>query len=316
VDLALLFRPLDWYVPGMTSCGRTSSRRARWAPASVLAVVALAGCGASRATGSSVGIAPPASPVPDGSATTAAPAGPANPTGAPSTELPLFFIRDGKLGVARRAMPADANIVTNALGSLLAGPTASEEQAGLSTAIPSLTRVRSTALMGDVVVINLSGSFSALGPETSPELRLAQIVYTVSIFPVRVLFQIDGQPARAVGGFVLPDRPLTRDDFAAWAPPVLVESVGPGELLTAATEISGSTAASEAGVGVRVTDAGGQVLFEGATTSAKGRGARHEFTTSAPFAATAPGPGTLTVWELSPAPGVAPLVLTIPVQLS
>ena len=54
--------------------------------------------------------------------------------------------------------------------------------------------------MDDVVVINVSGSFAALGPVASTELRLAPIVYTVSMFPVRVLLQIDGQPARSSAG--------------------------------------------------------------------------------------------------------------------
>ena len=223
-------------------------------------------------------------------------------------------MRDGKLGVARRQLPADVNIVTNALDSLLAGPSAAETDAGLSTAIPNLTRVRGTGLMGDVLVVNLSGSYSALGPQFSSELRVAQIVYTVSVFPVRVLFQIDGQPARAIGGFILPDRPVTRDDFASWAPPVLVETIGPNERLTPTTPISGSTAAAGTGVGIRVTDAAGNVVYEGSTTSAKGRGVRHAFETAAPFTA-APGPGTLTVSELNPAPSTQPLVLTIPVQL-
>jgi spore germination protein GerM len=327
----------------MTRPGRSSSRRGQRVPtAAALALVVLAASGCATA-GSTVAVGPPTA-----AATTAATTGatvavspvvapalaPANPGPAPaaspsptttppptapptpSTELPIYFVRDGKLGVARRSLPADLNLVNNTLGSLLAGPTPSEEQAGLSTAIPSLTRVQSTTLMDDVAVVNLTGSFSALGPQTSPELRLAQIVYTLSSFPVRVQFQIDGQTARAVGGFALPDRPLTRDDFAAWAPPILVESVGPGEVLTAASVISGSTAVAGAGVGVRVTDASGLVLFDVATTAAKGRDARHVFTTATPFAITAPGAGTLTVWELTPAPGAAPLVLNIPVQLA
>jgi hypothetical protein len=223
-------------------------------------------------------------------------------------------VRDGKLGVARRQLPADVDIVNHALDALLAGPSAPETEAGLSTAIPNLTRVRGTGLMGDVFVVNLSGSFSALGPQFSPELRVAQIVYTVSVFPVRVVFQIDGQPARAIAGFILPDRPVTRDDFASWAPPVLVETIGPNERLTPTTPISGSTAAAGTGVGIRVTDAAGNVVYEGSTLSAKGRGVRHAFETAAPFTA-APGPGTLTVSELNPAPFTQPLVLTIPVQL-
>jgi Sporulation and spore germination len=292
-----------------------------------IAAAGLAACGPS-APSDPVAVGPPDAPAasaPAGSQDATAP-GAATPAGAaagtaaaapaagPTTELPIFLIRDGKLGVARRQLPADANIVGNALDSLLAGPTAAETEAGLSTAIPDLTRVRSTGLMGDVLVVNLSGSFSALGPQFSSELRVAQIVYTVSVFPVRVLFQIDGQPARAIGGFILPDRPVTRDDFASWAPPVLVETIGPNERLTPTTPISGSTAAAGTGVGIRVADAAGNVLYEGSTLSTKGRGVRHTFETAAPFTA-APGPGILTVSELNPAPFTQPLVLTIPVQL-
>jgi hypothetical protein len=306
-------------------------RHPLFAAACVVALASIAGCGAIT-SGQRVVVGPPgdvsagttpatvapgAAPAVSSQEASGAPAAaPASAVPAGSTLLPIYFVRDGRLGVARRALPADAKIVDNALGALLQGPTEAETAAGLSTAVPTLTRVHSTALMGDVLVIDVSGSFSALGPPGSSELRLAQIVYTVSVFPVRVQFQIDGQPARAVGGYILPDRPVTRDDFAAWAPPVLVESVGPEDVLTNGTEISGSTAAADTGVGMRISDAAGQVLFEGSTRSTRDDGLRHSFRAAAPFLLSQPGPGTLTVWELEPAPGTTPLVLTIPVQLA
>jgi hypothetical protein len=299
-------------------------RGPRMAIVSGVAVLSVAGCSA-MASDQRVIVGPPGQLTVGTMPATAAPgaAAPAAPAATPaptvpagSALLPIFFVRDGKLGVARRALAADAKIVDNALGALLQGPTEAETAAGLTTAVPSLTRVRSTSLMGDVVIVDLSGSFSALGPPGSSELRLAQIVYTVSVFPVRVLFQIDGQTARAVGGYVLPDRPVTRDDFAAWAPPVLVESVGPEDVLTNGTEISGSTAMADTGVGMRISDAAGKVLFEGSTRSTRDDGLRHRFRAAAPFLLSQPGPGTLTVWELEPAPGTTPLVLTIPVRLA
>jgi germination protein M len=322
---------LDWYLRSMTSGRWIAARPRRHRPLGArgsrggLAVLALTGLGlaacASGTPAHPVAVGPPSAPAVGNGAAQGSAGGQgatapstAAPASGPTTELPIFFVRDGKLGVARRQVPADANIVKNALDALLAGPTPNESQAGLSTAIPELTQVHSTGLMGDVLVVDLSGSFSALGPQFSSELRVAQIVYTVSVFPVRVLFRIDGQPARAIGGFILPDRPVTRDDFASWAPPVLVETVGPDETLTPTTPISGSTAAAGTGVGIRVTDAAGNVVYEGSTLSAKGRGVRHAFQTAAPFTA-APGPGTLTVSELNPAPFTQPLVLTIPVQL-
>ena len=103
-------------------------------------------------------------------------------------------------------LPADATSSPRARVAA-GGAERGQTDAGLSTAIPDLNRVRSTGLMGDVLVVNLSGSFSALGPQFSSELRVAQIGYTVSVFPVKVLFQIDGQPARAIGGFILPGPP-------------------------------------------------------------------------------------------------------------
>jgi len=319
-----------WYDRGVTRREGTFARL-RLPAAGSVALLMVAACGAispeSAVTVSPVQelaggttpatAAPGATPAPAAGTNPPVAAGqtaPAVPAG--SALLPIFFVRDGKLGVARRPLPADAKIVDNAVGALLQGPTEAETAAGLTTAVPGLTRVRSTALMGDVLVIDLSGSFSTLGPPGSSELRLAQIVYTVSVFPVRVLFHIDGQPARAVGGYILPDRPVTRDDFAAWAPPVLVESVGPEDVLTNGTEISGSTATADTGVGMRISDAAGQVLFEGITRSTRDDGLRHPFRAAAPFLLSQPGPGTLTVWELEPAPGTTPLVLTIPVRLA
>src|SRR4029079_11654608 len=97
----------------------------------------------------------------------------------------------------------------------------------------------------------------------------------------RVLFQIDGQAARAIGGVILPPPPGTRRPLGARAaarllahlahhaptaaPPVLVETIGPNERLTPTTPISGSTAAAGTGVGIRVTDAAGNVVYEGST---------------------------------------------------
>jgi hypothetical protein len=254
--------------------------------------------------------APPTSTAP---ATSAAPAPAQAITGA-ATDLPLYFVRDGKLGVARRPFAVDMTLADRALAALLAGPTPAEVKAGLTSAIPSLSRIRGTKLVGDVFVVDLAGSFAALGPQFSGQQRVAQIVFTLTVFPVKVLFQIDGQPARAVGGFLLPDHPLGRDDLAEWAPPILLESVGPDEVLTPATVISGSTSTANTDVGVRVTNGTGQVLFEGTTRSADGRGPRHTFTTSALFAAPSPGPGTLTLWDATP--GVTPLVITVPVKLA
>jgi Sporulation and spore germination/Immunoglobulin-like domain of bacterial spore germination len=228
----------------------------------------------------------------------------------------VYFVRSGQLGVARRALPADANIGRNALEALIAGPTAMEAAAGLSSAVPSLSRVRDMRLeAGNIVDVDLTGSFSALGPQGSAELRVAQIVYTLTIFPVSVRFFIEGQPAVAIAGYILPDHPLSRDDLAAWAPPILLESIGPGQVLQPGSDISGSTEYAGAQVGVQLTDAAGNVVFATSAEAKKGPERRHLFQTAAEFTVSQAGPGTLTLSELTPAPGTTPLVLAIPVEL-
>jgi hypothetical protein len=225
-------------------------------------------------------------------------------------------VRAGQLGAAVRTFPADPDIVARAVDALLAGPTDIEVAAGLSSAVPSLSKVRSMTLGdGNVVTVDLTGSFASLGPANSAPLRLAQIVYTITTFPVTVRFQIDGQTAKAIGGYILPDRPLSRDDFVAWAPPILLESVGPGQTLEPGRDISGSTGSAGAQVGVQLTDAAGNVIFQGSASASDEPGLRHFFRTAAQFSVTSPGPGTLTLSELTPSAGSTPVVLAVPVEL-
>ena len=229
--------------------------------------------------------------------------------------LPVYFVRKGELAVAVRRLPADVNVVRRAVDALVSGPTTAEQAAGLSTAVPSLSRVRTMRLeQGDVAVVDLTGSFAALGPSNSAELRLAQIVYTVTTFPVSVSFYIDGRPAKAIAGLVLPDRPLTRDDFAQVVPAVLVDSIGPGQAVTTGTVISGSTALRGTDLVVRLTDATGRVLYQGQGRSDDARGERHAFRVVSQFRRVAAGPGTVTVTAATP-DGAPALVVSVPIQL-
>ena len=59
------------------------------------------------------------------------------PAAAPPRTVSVYFLRDGKLGASRRSVASTPRIGTAALEELLAGPTADERAAGLSTAIPS-----------------------------------------------------------------------------------------------------------------------------------------------------------------------------------
>jgi hypothetical protein len=285
--------------------------------ASALLVLSACGLGEGTTPRVAVGGLPSATTVPKTPANTApAPAAAGQIPGAGQTQVPVYFVRNGQLGVARRTLAADVNIGRNALAALITGPTPMEAAAGLSTAVPSLTRVREMRLGPDNVVdLDLTGSFSALGPQGSAELRVAQIVYTLTIFPVSVRFFIEGKPAAAIGGYILPGHPLGREDVAAWAPRILLESIGPGQVLRPGSDISGSTQHAGTEVGVQLKDAAGKVLFSSSAQATEGPESRHVFQTAAQFKVDHAGPGTLTLSELTPAPGTTPLVLAVPVEL-
>ncbi len=124
----------------------------------------------------------------------------ASPTLAPSapttTAQALYFLRDGKLGVAERATTPSTMPATAAVHALLAGPSAAERAAGLTSVIPTGTTLKSLALSGNVATVNLSQ-----GPDTTSAALLgmpgtAELVYTLTRFRTisGVRVQVGGRP--------------------------------------------------------------------------------------------------------------------------
>lgn len=136
----------------------------------------------------------------------------------------LYFVKSGALTAAPRVIPKTRSVGTRALRLLLAGPTAAERRAGLTTAIPRGARLRSVIRHGDLAIVDLSPSFGA-GPEAAVGLRLAQVVYTITQFPGlrRVQFELGGASVASFAGIPL-DRPVGRVRFAAYLPDVAIES--------------------------------------------------------------------------------------------
>src|SRR6516164_7556864 len=91
-------------------------------------------------------------PAPAGAAhsVSAAPSRPGTPSsGQPSGQLPtreislqVWFARDGKLFSTERTIPATPGVGQAALDRMLAGPSAAEVAAGLSSQFPQVTGVR------------------------------------------------------------------------------------------------------------------------------------------------------------------------------
>ena len=115
----------------------------------VLGAALLAACGGSSGGSSS----------PQPTATVTVTAGPRRrPPGSPPRHPPppprrprcaLYFLRGEKLGVAERRVQHTTMPATAAMKALLAGPSASEQAAGLGSAIPAGTRLLGLTIAGD-----------------------------------------------------------------------------------------------------------------------------------------------------------------------
>lgn len=104
-------------------------------------------------------------------------------------------------------------LLAAAVRELLIGPSPTERGAGLVTAIPPGTQLRSLRITDGVAMVDLSGEIESGGGSSSMLGRLWQIVYTATQFRQipRVRILIDGHTREAMGGEgVLIDHPLAR----------------------------------------------------------------------------------------------------------
>ncbi len=134
-------------------------------------------------------------------------------------EVSLFFTRsEGSaitLAEVHRRVPRGGTeaLIAATLTALLTGPTAEERAQGLSTSVPTLTRLRGVHVQGGVVRADFSGEIEAGGGSASMLGRFWQIVYTATQFPQapRVQILIDGQERQAMGGEgVIIEQPVGR----------------------------------------------------------------------------------------------------------
>jgi hypothetical protein len=136
---------------------------------------------------------------------------------AQSTALPsgraleVWFARRGKLVETLRTHGETRQVATAAVKALLAGPDRTERAAGIGTEIPLGTRLNGIAISNGTARVDLSSDYQG-GTVHSLQVRLAQLVYTLTQFPTvsAVRLSVDGDPvlSHAVG----------RDTYRALAP--------------------------------------------------------------------------------------------------
>jgi len=142
----------------------------------------------------------------------------------------LFFVKEGLSAATVTRAVNSPMVATNAIKSLIEGPTPAEMDTELSSSIPEDTLLLGLTIEDGLVTIDLSREFEVGGGSFNMLSRLAQVVYTLTQFPTvdEVLFYIDGEPVEVFSGegIVLGD-PVERVDYLSALPIEPVVDAGP-----------------------------------------------------------------------------------------
>jgi len=296
---------------------RRTSQRARALPALLIAALVLVAAAALGACGDGS----EASPSPPMTATaTSSPSPSPTPSGTPvgTTRLSVHFLRDEKLGVAERRVPQTKAVAAAALRELCSGPTETERVAGLSTAIPNGTALRSVSISGGVALVDLSSAYDNGGGSLSMTARVAQVVYTLTQFPSikAVSFSLDGAPISTLGneGVALAT-PQRRADWVDFEPPIFVEFPGVGATLNSPFALLGTASVFEGAFLAEIRDNSGRRIVRVVVQASLGAPERGDFRKTVVFTTSATR-GSLIVYAQSMEDGSRQDEVRVPVTFA
>jgi germination protein M len=246
------------------------------------------------------------------------------PTGTTTVRAYFFlgsFVDNAGLVPVLREIPRTQTVGAAAMAALLAGPNDAEMGArpAMYTSIPDGTRFLGLTIDGGIATVNLSREFESGGGSASVLGRLAQVVYTLTQFPTvsGVRFQLDGAPVTVFSGegVVLQD-PVDRSDYHDQLPAIFVDRPAWGGVLGNPARLVGLANVFEATFHAGILDGGGHKLADGPVMATCGTGCWGTFDVTLPYRVTAPGWGTLQVYELSAADGSVVNLTEYPVWLT
>lgn len=235
---------------------------------------------------------------------------------APASTVVPYFIEGDQVAAGEPVETAERGVAAAALRALLDGPNGRELAAGLTTAVPSDTRLLDLAIADGLARVDLSGKFREGEGAPATRERLAQVVYTLTQFSTvkSVRVRIDGHTLPALGDVKL-DRGLTRADFEDQTPAILVESPGLGTAVSSPFTARGTANTFEATFEYELRNAAGKILAQHFETATSGTGTRGTFSFPVSFTVVQPTAGSLVVFERSAADGSRIHVRSIPVTL-
>jgi hypothetical protein len=232
----------------------------------------------------------------------------------------VWFTRDESLFVVRRDAPSTPRIGSAAMESLLAGPTPREQAAAVGSQIPAGTQFLGLTVDDGIATVDLTSEFESGGGSASMNMRIAQVVYTLTQFPTvkGVLFELDGQRVDVLGGEgVIVDEPVTRKNYRDLLPAILVVDPQIGTRVGNPVLVQGSANVFEANVTVEVADESGNVVGHTFTTATCGTGCRGTFSVRVPYEVTSATRGLIIVHDDDAAgTGTPPHEVRIPVVLT
>ena len=242
----------------------------------------------------------------------------ASPTAADTTAVRPYFMRGEKLGVAERQVPRTRAVAAAALTALCGGPTAAEQAAGLTSAVPAGTELLGVSIRDGVATVDLSGDFASGGGSLSMMARVAQVVYTVTQFPgvKSVDLRMDGEPLTTLGGEGLILEPgQERADWRDFEPNIFVERPGVGAVLSNPFVLSGTALVFEGAFMARLVDDGGRRVVSVPVQASAGGPERGDFRETIAFSTPAVG-GSLIVYDESMEDGSRQDEVRIPVTFA
>lgn len=228
------------------------------------------------------------------------------PTQAGTIVLTNYFLLDSgggpRLVPVPRTLERVPAIGGATLRALLAGPTSTEADAGITSAIPSGALLLDLTIDNGLATVDLSSEFAAAGSETELQARVAQVLYTLTQFSTvkRVAFELDGQPtAVPTPDAGTTERPVARDDYVALLPFVFVESPRFGESVSSPIRLSGVANVFEAVFQVELLDESGARLARRTFMARCGTGCWGDFRENVAFEIDTEQTGKLIVYTLS-----------------
>jgi germination protein M len=234
--------------------------------------------------------------------------------------LQVWFTRDDGLVAVRRTHQPTQLVATAAINSLLDGPTTAESVMGYASAVPTGTKLLGIAIHNGVATVDLTSEFQDGAGSRSMQMRLGQIVYTLTQFPTvqTVRFLLDGAPVNVFSseGIVL-DHPVGRNDYVNLLPAITVDKPAPDAPVTSPTTVSGTANVFEANVSVEILNANEEVVGKTFTTATCGTGCRGTYSVPVTFKVKKEQPGTIVVHDDDAAgTGKPPHEVRIPVTLA